>query len=640
MIQFFQHWDARTHTEILSNNNTRTITDNNCSEAYVECLGYWTDGHGCEVMIDCWNYPSTCVFLEFQPLTDEEDFEQLTGANIRSLYDGVFSEFEATLNRINFAYNYLIDLNEGSFMSLELEELNVNSNLLSDLNFLRASDFKSRDTLERLYADNNNIAKLTEDLFAMASLNEVFLSGNIIRAVHEDTFSLKNSDLEILDLSSNRIDVLPEGVFKHLPNLKQLNLANNELTSVRYDLLKENYMLTWLSLANNQIAKLPNSFFLGPAMSLNRIYLNGNAMRTLKSIIDDRLINVEIIDLSSNPITVIEPNSIQNYTCQSVIVMTNCPSQCECRYGKAICQCHHSTTKSETAQSCRAARPTDVSLTCNVNNTNAGCQYTEFQNTHFGLSNCVSEIGDTSMRSLTSSGRTRPSTLGGDFLRWINFFESSRFDITEGEYYLVMDNEFESNGTCVVDSENGVDLMCTIPRGTGRDSNLKLYTEYASLGMDLSLLSCDFGYNDPIIKNVTGCPNDRCARAGGDTITLYGANFGYDGAVVFVDGFPCSNVVHIGDNDGRDCTGNILNDDRSCDMMLECITPPMKVLHTFNEHISVVQNKRYHDQAKIPGFNYLPCEKGMCTKITTVSQLATHQPFRYRYASKDCDSSG
>jgi hypothetical protein len=230
------------------------------------------------------------------------------------------------------------------------------------------------------------------------------------------------------------------------------------------------------------------------------------------------------------------------------------------------------------------------------------------------------------MRSLTSSGRTRPSTLGGDFLRWINFFESSRFDITEGEYYLVMDNEFESNGTCVVDSENGVDLMCTIPRGTGRDSNLKLYTEYASLGMDLSLLSCDFGYNDPIIKNVTGCPNDRCARAGGDTITLYGANFGYDGAVVFVDGFPCSNVVHIGDNDGRDCTGNILNDDRSCDIRSTNISVWFRTNGTMIK-------PRYLDLT-------IYLVKRVCVQNHYCFAIATHQPFRYRYASKDCDSSG
>ena len=128
--------------------------------------------------------------------------------------------------------------------------------------------------------------------------------------------------------------------------------------------------------------------------------------------------------------------------------------------------------------------------------------------------------------------------------------------------------------------------------------------------MGLSLLSCVFGYNNPIIKNVTGCPNDKCSRAGNDTITVYGANFGNDGAVVFVDGFPCENVIHIGEAVGGGCTGDMLNDDRSCDMMLECSTPPMKVLHTFNEHISVVQNNRYHDQAQIPGFNYLPCEIG------------------------------
>ena len=432
-----------------------------CNQSFNECMRHWTDGYGCNVMIECWNDPAACDHIEFQPLVDEEDFEQLTGANIKSLYDGIFTLFQYTLKRIDFAYNYLIDLNERSFKALRLEELNVNSNLLSDLNFLRASNFTSRHTLQRLYAENNNIAKLTENLFAMDNLHEVFLAGNIIRAVHEKTFSLTASPVQILDLSSNRIDALPEDVFENLPYLKQLNLANNELTSLRANLLRTNTMLTWLSLANNQIARLPRNFFLGPLRSLKRIYLNGNAMRSLNSIIDDRLSNVEIIDLSSNPITVIEPNSVQNFTCRSVIVMTNCPSQCECRNDRPICQCHHSTTKDQSTQSCHAARPTGVNLTCSVNNTDAGCEHTEFQNMHFGLRECVSEIGDAPLNFLTSRGRTRPSTLGGDSLRWIDFFESSRFNITEGEYYIVVDDEFDSNGTCIVDSENGVDLLCT-----------------------------------------------------------------------------------------------------------------------------------------------------------------------------------
>ena len=223
---------------------------------------------------------------------------------------------------------------------------------------------------------------------------------------------------------------------------------------------------------------------------------------------------------------------------------------------------------------------------------------------------CSSDIGDFALDFLASSGETRPSTLGGDFLRLKHFFRNSKFNVTDGEYYVVVDDEFDSNGTCVVDSVNGIDLLCTIPRGSGGHAEFKLYTEHTSLGMALSILSCNVGYNNPIITNVTGCPNEMCSRAGGDTITVYGSNFGNDQAVVFIDGFPCEDVMHVSEQNISGCKGDLLNDDRTCDLMLRCVTPAMRVLHTFNEHISVVQKDLYQDEDKVPGFHYLPCEKG------------------------------
>jgi len=112
-----------------------------CNQSFNECMRHWTDGYGCNVMIECWNDPAACDHIEFQPLVDEQDFEQLTGANIKSLYDGIFTLFQYTLKRIDFAYNYLIDLNEPSFKALQLEELNVNSNLFFGSEFSSSKQF-------------------------------------------------------------------------------------------------------------------------------------------------------------------------------------------------------------------------------------------------------------------------------------------------------------------------------------------------------------------------------------------------------------------------------------------------------------------------------------------------------------------
>jgi len=152
----------------------------------------------------------------------------------------------------------------------------------------------------------------------------------------------------------------------------------------------------------------------------------------------------------------------------------------------------------------------------------------------------------------------------------------------------------------------------TTPRGSGGYANLQLYTTLNTLGLDLSLMRCSFGYNKPIIVNVSGCSNDidECSRAGHEKITLYGANFGNDQAVVFIDGFPCNNVTHYSEHSTCGEVGDMSNDDETCDQILTCTTPPMRVYHTFNEHISVVQKDLYEDKHNVPGFKYAPCDVG------------------------------
>ena len=437
-----------------------------CVDELEKCRQEWTDSdnhtYGCDVMINCWNNEQYCTYLEFQPLADEQSFERQSGANIKRLYNGVFTPL-TQLRDINFAYNFLQNLNESSFMNLSLYFLNLNANLLSDLNFLFSCN--SRTTLRELYLVNNNIAVLKNEVFNMESLEELYLTENIISTIHPDAFDA--SQLTILDLSSNRIEMLSRDVFNELPRLEVLNLANNQLTGVQSSLISQNLYLNWLSLANNKIFTLPTTFFNGKSRdTLERVYLNGNAIRTLSTdmFIKHGLLNVDLLDLSSNPITVIENDSIHHLVCSvSEFVMSNSPSFCKCSHSRQIeCTCHHSTVWNSDSRSCTSAVPTQSILTCS-NESDVGCVFDSREETghNYGVFDCESELSGQPI-DLNVNSTIRPSTLGGDSIRWVNFFQNSVNDIVrDGDYFVVIDEQFATNGSCLVDSENGVDLLCT-----------------------------------------------------------------------------------------------------------------------------------------------------------------------------------
>jgi Leucine-rich repeat (LRR) protein len=117
-----------------------------------------------------------------------------------------------------------------------------------------------KDTLN---LEKRSLETINNDIFteyipmALKTLN---LGENIIRSIALKTFE-NCVNLEYLDLSNNRIEVLDEGIFSGLVSLKTLNLQNNKIRSISTKTFTQLRKLEQLFLMNNQIEVIDNSLF-------------------------------------------------------------------------------------------------------------------------------------------------------------------------------------------------------------------------------------------------------------------------------------------------------------------------------------------------------------------------------------------
>ncbi|XP_022789916.1 uncharacterized protein LOC111329440 isoform X4 [Stylophora pistillata] len=155
---------------------------------------------------------------------------------------------------------------------------------------------------ENLDLSSNAIKSLPDGLFAeVIGLKNLDLSSNAIKSLPDGLFA-EVIGLKNLDLSSNALASLPETVFSNLTSLQILDLSSNAIAFLPGELFANLTRLRHLDLSSNTISFLPETVFAN-LTSLHTLHLSSNSIASLPSTLFSKLALLESLDISSNIIS-------------------------------------------------------------------------------------------------------------------------------------------------------------------------------------------------------------------------------------------------------------------------------------------------------------------------------------------------
>ena len=110
------------------------------------------------------------------------------------------------------------------------------------------------------------------------------------------------SSLDSLALYKNRLRSLPADLFSGVSSLSRLDLGSNDLSSLPADVFSELSSLSWLSMSFNELGSLPAGIF-SDLSSLNTLNLSYNRLSSLSADVFSEVSSLRTLNLSSNKLS-------------------------------------------------------------------------------------------------------------------------------------------------------------------------------------------------------------------------------------------------------------------------------------------------------------------------------------------------
>ncbi|XP_032217773.2 uncharacterized protein LOC5517346 isoform X3 [Nematostella vectensis] len=150
---------------------------------------------------------------------------------------------------------------------LETVRTDGSSYLTPNSNFHTWTDIRMADF------SNNHFPYIDESVSLLPNIESLNLSHNCIEEInHLESLS----ELEVLDLSHNKLRAIPTNLNAKLGNIRKLNLANNQLSCV--DGLEKLYSLVELDLRSNLLTEVSSVVLIGDLPCLENLHLEGNPL--------------------------------------------------------------------------------------------------------------------------------------------------------------------------------------------------------------------------------------------------------------------------------------------------------------------------------------------------------------------------
>lgn len=171
----------------------------------------------------------------------------------------------------------------------------------------------------------NNIGVLPGLLHTNEEIQDLGLSGNMIKTIPEDFFfhskkvlklELQDNELEdsvwsclaylqtliYLDISNNKLTMLNQTTIETLTNLRHLHLQGNSISGIPVRTFQNHEYLQSLNLAGNQIQGIDNETLIG-LFALNRLELQENGIHSMNPDFLTSVKGLTVLNISENYLT-------------------------------------------------------------------------------------------------------------------------------------------------------------------------------------------------------------------------------------------------------------------------------------------------------------------------------------------------
>uniref|UniRef100_A0A147BU85 Putative membrane glycoprotein lig-1 n=2 Tax=Ixodes ricinus TaxID=34613 RepID=A0A147BU85_IXORI len=198
---------------------------------------------------------------------------------------------------LELQHNNIAEVPPESLLNLtQLRQLDLSHNNLSNLDAIGVQQVPS---LRQLKISHNHLIEIP-DLGNLQHLGELHLAHNEIQSLGQNL--LKYPSLRSLDLSFNKITVIPMGVFTNSSRLLQLSLNSNKVSSIEKGSLDNLTSLETLRLNKNHLVTIPKDLFL-KLQALKQLELNKNRIRAIEGLSFKGLESLESLSLRRNSIS-------------------------------------------------------------------------------------------------------------------------------------------------------------------------------------------------------------------------------------------------------------------------------------------------------------------------------------------------
>ena len=171
----------------------------------------------------------------------------------------------------------------------------------NEFKYLNREEFGSLIHIKELYLDGNQISAITDDTFKSSRFKVLSLASNRILRIDRKAF--ENTTIQHLDLSGNKFDTIDKDIvgLKARPNFTRVDLSRNPKLQMKSLLifLAENTQLKWLALSGNAYEELPPKMFENQRR-LEFLNLSANNFKELYAHNLNGLGFLKVLDLSFN----------------------------------------------------------------------------------------------------------------------------------------------------------------------------------------------------------------------------------------------------------------------------------------------------------------------------------------------------